>query len=307
MNGSVFTPFSPNAVAINNLFLFIIVIAGIIFVGVEGALIYSVFNHRQRPDQSAAQFTGNLRLEIIWTAIPALILVVVFYLTLRTIKEIQPPSGDPLEIQVVGHQWWWEINYPNEGVSTANELHVPVGETVIVHVRTADVIHSFWPPSLTAKQDLVPGRTDQTIWFQPTAAGVFRGACAEFCGVEHTWMQFRIYVDSPADYQAWVKTAQQLPPAPTGLALRGQQIYQAQSCGQCHAIAGSGSNAVVGPNLTHVASRWSIGAGVLDNTPENMQRWLANPQEFKPGAVMPNYRLSPDQLQALTAYMETLR
>lgn len=305
-SSSPFTPASPSATAVANLFWIIIVIAGIIFVGVEGALFYAIFAYRQRPGRAPSQFSGNVRLEIAWTAIPALILAVVFYLTIRTMYDIRLPGGDPLEIQAVGHQWWWEFDYPNDGISTANEIHVPVGETVVVRLASADVIHSLWVASLAPKLDVVPGR-DYAIWFQAQSPGVYLGACAEFCGIQHAWMQFRVYADSPADYQAWLKAQQQAAPTPTGLALQGQQLYVAQSCGACHAIAGTPSNGRIGPSLTHVASRWSIGAGVLDNTPDNMNRWLANPQAIKPGTLMPNYHLPPDQLQALTAYVETLR
>jgi cytochrome c oxidase subunit 2 len=305
-SSSPFTPASPNAAAVTNLFWIIIVIAALIFVGVEGVLFYSIVAYRQRPEQQASQFAGNPRLEIVWTAIPALILAVVLFLTIRTMDDTRPPGGDPLEVRAIAHQWWWEFDYPSEGISTANELHVPVGETVIVQVQTTDVIHSFWVPSLAPKQDAIPGRT-QIVWFQAQVPSTFFGKCAEFCGIEHTWMNLRVYAQPPADYQAWVKAQQQPAAAPTGLAAQGQQIYFSQTCGSCHAIAGTASNGQIGPNLTHVASRWTIGAGVLDNTPDNMDRWLENPQAVKPGTQMPNYRFTPDEVRALTAYMESLR
>jgi cytochrome c oxidase subunit 2 len=302
----IFAPASPNALAVANLFWFIIIIAVVIFVGVVGALLYALTAFRQRPGREASQFHGNTRLEIIWTVVPVVILIVVFGFTVRTLLDIRPPTGDPLDVTVVAHQWWWELDYASDGFSAANELHVPVGETVIVHLRSADVVHSFWVPALSPKIDAIPGQ-DRNLWFSAQQPGTFSGACSEFCGVEHTWMFVRVVAQTPAEYAAWVKGQQQPAPTPTGLALQGQQIYKSQTCGSCHAIAGTSSNGQVGPNLTHVASRATIGGGVLENTPENMRRWLANPQAYKPGSFMPNYNLSADQLQALTAYIETLR
>ncbi|HEY8885459.1 MAG TPA: cytochrome c oxidase subunit II [Chloroflexota bacterium] len=305
-SSSPLTPASAVATATANLFWVIVAIAGIIFVGVEGVLFYALFAYRQRPGREAAQFHGSTWLEITWTAIPALILLVVFVLTVKTVVANQLPAGDPLEIRAVAHQWWWEFDYPAEGITTANELHVPVGERVVVKLSSVDVIHSFWIPSLVPKLDAVPGQ-DRTLWFDANQAGDYAGRCAEFCGVEHTWMLFRVVAQSPDEYAAWIKAQQQPAPAPTGLALQGQQLYQAQTCASCHAIAGSSSNGIVGPSLTHVASRWSIGAGVLDNTPDNLSRWLADPQAFKSGSAMPNYHFGPDDVKALTAYLETLK
>jgi cytochrome c oxidase subunit 2 len=305
-SSSPLTPASPNAIAIANLFWIIIAIAAVIFIGVEGVLFYSVIAYRDRPGRRASQFAGNVRLELIWTAIPALILAGTLYLTVRTLIQTLPPLGDPLDVRVVAHQWWWEIDYPNEGIRTANELHVPVGETVIVRLESNDVIHSFWVPSLAPKMDAIPGRT-QIVWFQPLAADVYLGRCAEFCGVQHAWMEFRVYAQSFADYLAWVKSQQQPAATPSGLAAEGQQIYFSQTCGACHTISGTASNGISAPNLTHVASRWTIGAGVLANTPDNMQLWLENPQAVKPGTAMPNYHFTPDQARALAAYMESLR
>jgi cytochrome c oxidase subunit 2 len=304
---SPLNPASPNAAAIAELFLIIIGIAFVIFVVVEGALFYALFRYRQREGQTPGQFTGNLRLEIIWTAIPAIILAVVFFLTARTVFAItSPPTGDPIDVQVRAYQWWWEVTYPSDGVFTANELHVPVGETVVIHLTSGDVVHSFWVPSLAPKWDAVPGQ-ERTLWFNAQAPGVYFGNCSEFCGIAHTWMQFPVQAESPADYQAWIRAQRQPAATPTGLAARGLQIYQSQTCGNCHAITGLGSTARVGPNLTHVASRPTIGGGVLTNTPQNMFRWLQNPPAVKPGVSMPNYRFSSDDLQALTAYMESLR
>ncbi len=308
---SPFSPASPQATAIANLFWLIVAIAGIIFVGVGGAIIYATFAFRQRAGRTAAQFTGNLPIEVVWTAVPALILVVIFYLTVRTMMNLQvptgdPAAGDPVEIIVAGHQWWWQFDYPNEKITTANEFHVPVGEPVILQLRSDNVLHSFWIPEMNGKLDLIPGH-DRTLWFTPAQTGVFLGQCAEFCGIQHTWMQIRLVVQSPADYATWIRDQQRPAGLPTGLAAEGQRVFMQQTCPSCHAIAGTSANGNAGPNLTHMASRATIGAGVLPNTPQNMERWLRNPQEVKPGNLMPNSKLTEDQVRALTAYMESLR
>ncbi|HEX5416153.1 MAG TPA: cytochrome c oxidase subunit II [Chloroflexota bacterium] len=301
-------PASPNIIAVANLFWFMFAIAVVIFIGVEGSLFYAAFRFRRRPGVSAAQIHGSTRIEIIWTAIPALILAIIYFLTVQTMVTYSAPPGvaaDPIHIKAIGHQWWWEFQYTDEGFSTANEIHVPAHTDVIVDVTTADVIHSFWLAQLAGKADANPGRV-QTVWFNAQQSGVYEGKCAEFCGVSHAWMYFRVDALSPTDYQNWVKAEKTKPAPVSGLAAQGQQLYQSSDCGSCHAISGV-SNGDVAPDLTHVASRWTIGAGVLDNTPENMYVWLENPQAVKPGVLMPNYRFSPDQLRALTAYMESLR
>lgn len=308
---SPFSPASPQASLIADLFWFIVAIAAIIFVGVVGAIIYATVTFRQREGRAAAQFTGSLPIEVAWTAVPALILIVVFYLTVRTMVDLEVPtgastSGDPIEIAVAGHQWWWQFDYPNEKITTANEFHVPVGEPVILHLRSDNVLHSFWIPELNGKTDLIPGH-DRTMWFTPRQTGTFLGQCAEFCGIQHTWMQIRLVVQSPAEYAAWVRDQQRPAALPSGLAAEGQRVFMQQTCQSCHAIAGTAANGNTGPNLTHMASRATIGAGVLANTTENMQRWLRNPQEVKPGNLMPNSKLTEEQVRALTAYMESLR
>lgn len=302
------SPASPNVAAVANLFWIIFAIAVVIFIGVEGALFFAVVRFRRRPGVAASQFHGNTRLEIVWTAIPALILLAVYFLTVQTMVTYQAPGGgggaDPIHIKAVAHQWWWEFQYTDEGFSTANEIHVPANTDVVVDVTTADVIHSFWPPQLTPKADAIPNRV-QEVWFN-AQPGVYSGKCAEFCGVSHAWMYFRVYAVSQSDYQTWL-TQQKAPPATvSGLAAQGQRLYQTSGCGACHAISGT-SNGNVAPNLTHMASRWTIGAGVLDNNADNMYVWLQDPQAVKPGVLMPNYHFTSDQLKALTAYMESLR
>jgi cytochrome c oxidase subunit 2 len=298
---SIFNPNSSATSAIAGLFWFFVIVAGLIFVGVEAALFFAIVKFRDRPGATPSDFHGSVRIEALWTAVPALILAVVFVLTIRTMAVTAPPAGDPLDVNVTGHQWWWEFDYPQEKIVTANELHVPVGETVVLHLTSADVIHSFWVPELVYKRDANPGFTNTTA-FTPTTPGVFQGACSELCGVQHAGMRITVVVQSPADYAAWVKQQQTPPPAPTGLAAQGLQVYQSQPCANCHA-----ANVAAGPDLSHVGSRMTLAAGILPNTPQDMSRWLANPQAVKPGTQMPNFHLTPQQVQALTAYLESLK
>lgn len=298
------SPASPNAIAITNLFWFIVAIAVVIFVGVEGALLYALIKFRRRPGIRAAQFHGSTRIEVLWTVIPALILAVVFYLTVRTMLDTRVPGGDPIRIHAIAHQWWWEFDYGG-GITTANEINVPVNEVVIIELDSADVIHSFWAPQLAPKTDAIPNKTQQ-LWFNARQPGVFTAKCAEFCGLSHAWMYFHVNAVPTDEYQAWLRAQRSPPSVPSGLAAQGRQIYQAQTCGSCHTISGV-SDGKVGPDLTHMGSRWTIGAGVLENTTDNMRLWLADPSGVKPGALMPNYHFSPDELSALTAYMESLK
>jgi cytochrome c oxidase subunit 2 len=293
-------PASPNAAAIANLFWGILIVAGLIFIGVEATIIIAVIKFRQRPGAQPAQFAGSTLIEVTWTAIPALILAGVFFFTVRTMYLANPPLTDPLNVNVTGHQWWWQVDYPNEKIHTANEIHVPVGEPVVLHLTSADVIHSVWIPQLAGKRDANPGFVN-TITFTVTEPGVYLGRCAELCGVEHAWMQIRVIAMTPSDYAAWVKMEQTPAPVPsTALIQQGQAIYASETCANCHAI-----NA--GPNLTHVGSRLYLGGGVLQNTPQNMYLWLQNPDAVKPGTHMPNYHFTSAQLQALTAYLESLK
>jgi cytochrome c oxidase subunit 2 len=218
------------------------------------------------------------------------------------------PPGDGPRVAAIGRQWWWEFRIPRLGVVTANELHLPAGERVVLELQAADVIHSFWVPQLAGKRDMIPGGTNY-LSFVPQTPGVYAGACTEFCGVQHAWMRLRVVVEPPERFRAWAanEAAAARPPA-SELAQRGERLFRARNCVSCHAVRGvAEATADAGPDLTHFGSRATIGAGVLANTPENLARWLRNPQEVKPGNLMPNVRLTEDEVQALVAYLEGLR
>ena len=222
-----------------------------------------------------------------------------------------PSSKSPLNIQVIGHRWWWEVQYPNNDVSqwviTANEIHVPVGVPVLVQTSSRDVIHSFWAPNLQGKHDLIPGYSN-AFWFEAKQEGAYRGQCAEFCGWQHAHMAFYLIAESPAKFEAW-RNAQLRPAVDPGndQLKRGEQVFLNNSCVMCHTIRGTGAGSRVGPDLTHIASRITIGAATLPNNPGSLAGWIADAQSIKPGVVMPPNPLPSEDLQALVAYLSSLK
>jgi cytochrome c oxidase subunit 2 len=230
-------------------------------------------------------------------------------LTGRAVASLR--SDRPLAIQVVGHQWWWGIRYldaqPSLQFTTANELHLPVGRPVALTLQAGDVIHSFWAPNLHGKMDLIPGRAN-TLWLQVDRPGLFRAQCAEFCGLQHAQMALTIVAETPEAFEAWRQAQRQpAPPSAAGDADEGRAIVERGACALCHAVRGTMAGAVTAPDMTHLASRQTLASGALPNTPDALTRWIANPQQIKPGVRMPAVPLTPAQLRAVVAYLETLR
>jgi cytochrome c oxidase subunit 2 len=250
-------------------------------------------------------------IEIVWTLVPLVLLIVVFVFTVKVMVATEPSraegAGAEPDLIVVGHQWWWEARYPKSGSVAANEIHCPVGTRWLVRVESADVIHDFWVPPLGPKIDAVPGHPNY-VWLQADAPGTYLGTCSEYCGAEHAWMRIRVVAQAPTDFERWVDEQERLPAPPTAAeAVRGARLFEQQTCVSCHQVRGTPANAMVGPDLTHVASRTTLGAGVMTNTPQHLTAWLENPQAIKPGIRMPDLHLSQSDAQALTAYLETLK
>ena len=289
------------------------VIGGLIFALVSGLVLYVVWRYRGRAgDGEPRQIVGNTRLEVAWTVAPTLVLIGIFIPTLALMRSMHPlpnpPQQEP-DIIITGFQWWWQVEYPKTGVVTANEIHIPVGEQLLVRLEANEVIHSFWVPELGPKQDMVPGNPN-TLYLRADTPGLYQGACAEYCGVQHAWMRILVVAESRAEFDAWQQAQLQPPAQPAeAAAMRGAQLYNELTCANCHALGGAGDAQGVGPNLTHLASRRTLGAGVIENTPENLALWLANPEAIKPGVYMPGYEqtLSREDLSALVAYLETLK
>ena len=253
--------------------------------------------------------SGQGRTWIWWGGIiiPIIILAVLLGVSMYShITLAAPPDTPTVSIEVIGHRWWWEVRYPEDDFVTANQLHIPTGQSVEIHLTSADVIHSFWVPQLTGKMDLVPGEIN-TIWIQADDTGVFRGICAEFCGMQHANMHFLVVAETPEAFEAWRQRESQPASEPqTELAQQGQEVFMSTTCVFCHSIRGTEATGELGPDLTHIASRLTIGAGILENNRGNLGGWIIDPQTHKPGNLMPPANLTGPQLQALLTYLETL-
>jgi cytochrome c oxidase subunit 2 len=288
-----------------------------IFLIVGGLLLYAVIRYRQRPTDSErepAQIYGSNQIELSWTVIPILIVVMLFLSTTRVIWETEaaPKPAAAIDVTVIGHQFWWEYRYPKLGVITANELHVPVSDPArptptYLAMSSADTDHSFWVPRLAGKMDLIPNRRN-TMWIDPQTAGLYLGQCAQYCGTQHAKMLLRVYAQSPEDFAAWIK--QQQRPANQDLsgnaAAEGQTVFMHSACINCHTVAGTVATGRFGPDLTHLASRDTIASGPVENTPENLRKWIADPNSMKPGVLMPSMHLNDHDLDVITAYLSTL-
>lgn len=331
-------------------------ITGLIFVGVCGLLVYAIVRYRARAGDSTEppQVFGSVQIELSWTIIPILIIVVLFLTTSRVLFSVQdaPRPSSALDVIVVGHQFWWEFRYPQYNVVTANELHVPVSsesapQPTFMKLTSADVIHSFWVPQLAGKTDLLPNRVNE-MWFDPKTPGLYVGQCAQFCGSEHAKMLLRVYVDTREEFKQWIANqqkmqaelpmpgarggaptnagaaalvrtatksdAQDLPAVHDGAALasfedsrQGQYVFEHEACISCHTIAGTVATGRYGPDLTHLMSRATIAAGAAQNTRDQLLEWVSDPNQIKPGSLMPAMHLSDRQNEQITAYLLTLK
>jgi cytochrome c oxidase subunit II len=307
---SALEPLGPQAARIHGLWRFMWIVAAVVFVAVMAMLVHAAA-HRRRGDGEAAKERTMRRAVGVATALTVVVLIVFLALDFGTGRALTMPPQEAVQIRVIGHQWWWDVRYPSpdpsEEVQTANEIHVPVGRPVVIRLESRDVNHSFWPPSLVGKRDLIPGE-QSSIWFRADTPGVFRGQCAEFCGHQHAKMGFLVIADPPERYAEWMAAQRDSAHTPSdSSARRGQEVFLASSCVMCHAIKGTPAGSRVGPDLTHLASRRTIAAGTLPNTRGNLAGWIVDPQSIKPGTLMPSNNLSPDDLQALLSYLETLR
>ncbi len=302
-----FVPDSSQAKPISDLFITTLSIGGVIFLLVTVLVITAIVRYRERPGQPEPRpIFGNTRLELAWTITPAVILIVVAGLMINTMQRADPPvpANQQPDLVIIGHQWYWELHYPKLNVNSANEIHLPVGRKLLVELNSADVVHSFWVPNLSRKMDATPGMNVR-MYMEADKPGSYPGTCVEYCGQQHAWMRILVIAQSPADFDAWVKQQSQVPPAPAGgEAARGAQVFQQDTCASCHTISGTLANKTFGPDLTHVASRQTLGAGVLDNTPANLKNWIQNPQAYKPGVLMPAFNLTNADANAIVAYLE---
>ena len=300
-----------------NLFHLVFWVAAIVFFVVEGLLVYATIRFRQRSDRDVpVQVHGNKVMEVAWTIAPALLLAVLAVPTLGTIFSLAatPTGPNVVHITVKGHQWWWEYDYTDADTSftTANEMHIPLNRKVELTLESVDVIHSFWIPPLAGKTDVIPGRTNH-FYIEADRAGTYLGQCAEFCGLSHANMRLRVIAMNDTDYSGWVADQKQdanIHPS-DGLAAQGEAIF-AKTCITCHNIRGLlTAPGKLGPDLTHVAARTTFAGATFDLTEQNLVRWVSDAPSMKPGSDMPSglktLGLTPQDVQALVAFLETLR
>lgn len=315
----MFQPLSRPAEMIHEAAVLVLLICAGIFLVVTGLLVFIVIRFRKPANdngQEPPQIYGSTHIELAWTVIPILITVVLVLVTSRTIGEIQNMKmpEDALKVRIVGRQWWWEIHYPDLGIVTANELHIPVSDrdpdkATPTHLllQSADVIHSFWVPQLAGKTDVVPNK-DNDLWFDPYETGVYFGNCAEYCGTQHANMLIRVIVHPKEEFARWV--AQQKAPAArpqTAQETEGRRLFFANSCVNCHKVNDTVAEGVFGPDLTKLMTRQTIGAGVLPLTQENLRAWVRDPQAIKTGCLMPDMQLLETEVDAITTYLMTLK
>ena len=308
-NAFTLSPASPQAAAISQLFVGTLIFLAAILVLVSVLIIFAVVRYRDRPGApEPIQSFGWRKLEVIWTGVPILCLVVLTVCVAWTMHVGDPPApGESPDLRIVGHQWWWEIDYLKSGAVAANEIHIPIGKPLLLELRSADVIHDFWVPQLARKMDIVPGHPNR-MWLEANTPGVYLGACAEFCGNEHAWMRFQVIAQPTEEFDAWLRDQLAIPSKLNSSdAQRGGQLFVDRTCANCHQVTGTPANQRIGPDLTHLASRRMLAAGAAENTPENLAIWLHDPNTFKPGSNMPNLQLSKDDARELVAYLETLK
>jgi cytochrome c oxidase subunit 2 len=313
---TMFDPASAPAADIETLSWLLLGICAAIFVVVQGALVHAILKYRAAKNAAPAegdaeprQVYGSNPVELAWTVIPIVIVFVLTLTSVRLIREIEissPPDG-ALKVVDIGHQWWWEYRYPDYGIVTANELVVPAGRPIWLELHSADVNHSWWVPQLAGKMDCIPGHPNN-LWFEADRPGVYLGQCAEYCGNQHANMLLRVEAretDGPLGFDAWVANQQQ-PPVDDESTRRGKEVFLAFACQSCHDIAGV-SDGAFGPNLTHLMSRVTIGAGVAPLDRNTLRQWVNDPQSLKPGCNMPALKLDDAQLDAVVDYLASLR
>jgi cytochrome c oxidase subunit II len=311
---SALNPSSPQTRLIDRLWDAMYLVSAAVFVLVVLALLLGAFRRRggETPETDPGRERSLTTAVSVATALTVLILFGFLVYDVAVGRQLTRGFGkEALQVRVVGHQWWWELQYrdsvAHNWFTTANELHIPVGRPVVLELLSTDVIHSFWPPTISQKRDLIPGK-DNSLWLQADTPGVYRGQCAEYCGQQHAKMGFLVIAQRPDSFAGWLARQRDTALTPTTeLARRGQEVFLASSCVMCHAIAGTPAGSRVGPDLTHLASRRTIAAGTLPNSRGNLAGWIIDPQKIKPGTRMPPNQLKPADLQALLAYLETLK
>jgi len=307
---SMLSPHSPEARRIASTWWLMFALAVAVYIVVAALIAIAVLRRGENVDDQRRRRFENRFILIGGLVIPIAILGITAVATVVVANDLAPAAAatqPQVQITVKGEQWWWRIDYPHDGVVTANEVHVPVGRKVDITLVSDNVIHSLWVPELNGKADMIPGQVNH-LRFTATKTGRFEGRCAEFCGIQHARMEFVVFVDSAQDYQDWLATnGSRTADATRAAAQRGEQLLVTSSCAGCHTVSGTPAQGVLGPDLTHIASRKTLGAGTIDNTPDGLAKWLDDTQSLKKGAHMPEVDLTAEQISDLVEYMKTLR
>jgi len=298
---------APQGDRIAHVFWLMFLLAAAVYVVVGGLIVVAATRGRRRGGARPSRASDERFIWLGGIAVPAVILAVLATVTVGSANVLRDPGHDPLRVEVIGKRWWWAVRYPREGITTANEIRVPVGRPVEVLLRSDNVIHSFWVPELNGKMDTIPGQTS-VHHFTATRAGTYRGECAEFCGLQHANMNFVVLAEPAADFDRWVVQHRNPPSGPASeLEARGEAVFVRSACAGCHTIRGTDARGVLGPDLTDFGGRQSIGAKTVPNDRARLEGWIADPRSIKPGVLMPPTALEPDELQALVAYLESLK
>lgn len=307
-DASILDPAGPAADRIFNLFWILHVPAIIVFIVVMALLVLAIMRGRRAKDDDLVRDKPSWTGPFIMTSgviVPTIVLMGAFLISLNDMSALSaPPRPAVMTIQVEANDWWWKVTYPEADAVTANEIHIPVGEPVMIELTTDDVLHSFWVPRLQVKMDTVNGTTNE-LWLQADEPGRYRGQCAEFCGLQHANMLFYVVAEERADFDRWLDNESQVAD-PGAQVAEGAEIFMASTCVGCHQIRGTTADGQVGPDLTHLASRETIAAGILPNTRQNLADFITRPHELKPGVTMPPTNYPPEQLEALLDYLESL-
>lgn len=296
---------------IKPLILYFCIAGAVVLLVVAGLLTYVCFKYRAKPGApEPKQTTGNTKVEVVAVVISIALVLVALLLSIKIMRQIMPNQNDPKQspdVVITGHQWWWEASYPGTPVTTANEIHLPVGKKLLLELRSADVIHDWSVPAFGPKMDMIPGRNNY-LSLTIKKPGIYKGQCNQFCGIEHARMRIRVIAQTPSDFQRWLHARKQQAEKPMGkMAMLGAALFQHKTCGSCHRIRGTEANADVGPDLSHLASRKTLLAGMEANNKENLSAWISNPQEVKPGAHMPNFIFEKDTINAIVDYLSELK
>ena len=312
---TLFRPAATPAHAIFGLSILVLAIIGSIFLVVGSLIAYAAIRYRQRPggdQREPVQLYGSNQIEVSWTILPILIVVVLFLATARVIiatERAHAPAG-ATDVTVIGHQYWWEFRYPGTNVITANELHVPISDSAhptpsYLSMTSADTDHSFWVPRLAGKLDVIPNKIN-VMWFDPSEPGLYLGQCAQYCGTQHAKMLIRVYAQTPQDFKQWL-SAQAQPAVQDPHVADGRDVFETNACMNCHAVRGTVADGRFGPDLTHFASRDTLASGSLTRTPEHLREWIKDPAHYKSGARMPAMHLDDGQIDRVSAYLESLK